>query len=360
VIVVVIAAILDVTLSRHGGTSTPAPAAAATASASASPASPAQHAAQLWQQAAERAEAPAAQAYISMVEQTGNWQLKAGSKNKISGAGLRSDLVGTDSSFLDAQQALAAQKPYPPDPRALVDFQQSVRLYATASALTSAATYLPPGALRQQALLSVTRVRHLGDSVYDDANSTLKPLLPPAPPTPGLHFDPTPAVPTWATTPASDHCITVGKCASIAAGPPLEAEVLVASAPAVLATPATESLQMWQQKVRALAIPSAAVEARAVSGSSAATARAVSAALARAQAAIAAIPDPTDPTMSATFQLDLLVDAEAVRAAQEADLATSATATSSLRAAARTLAGIGDVLWDRDFGTRVTQVVPPS
>jgi hypothetical protein len=85
-------------------------------------------------------------------------------------------------------------------------------------------------------------------------------------------------------------------------------------------------------------------------------AKQVSAALASAQSAIAALPDPTDPTVSATLQLGLLAHAEAARSAQEADLVSSRQARTELRAVARTLAGVGDALWDGDLGHRSTNL----
>jgi hypothetical protein len=353
--VAVVATILALTLPSHGGAIKPTAApVTATSTPSPPPATPAQLAAQKWQQKAERTESPAGMAYISMVELARNWQLKPGEKNKISGAVLRAQLVNAAHSYAEAQAALNRMQPYPPDPRALDLFRQSVRLYSTAAALTSAATYTPAGALRDQVLLSVTRVRQLGDKVYDDANATLKPLLPPPAPTPGLHFDPEAAVPTWATVPASDHCITVGTCPSVAAGPPLAAAVPVTPAPTASTTPATQSLQAWQAAIAAQSIPDESTQLQAVDGSSAGMADQVSAALASAQAAIAAIPYPTDATVSATLQLDLLIRAEAARTAQEADLVSTNRGKSELRAAAGVLAGVGDALGDGDVGNGKT------
>jgi hypothetical protein len=76
--------------------------------------------------------------------------------------------------------------------------------------------------------------------------------------------------------------------------------------------------------------------------------------LATAQRDIAKLRPPSDATRSQTLQLDLLIHAEAARAAQEADLAPGRQASVLLRRSASTLAGTGDVLWDRAVSARTT------
>jgi hypothetical protein len=357
VTVAVIAAVLDVTLSTGGGSTTTVSATSPSPAATVSP-TPQQVAAQSWQRTAQADEEPAVQAYIGMVEDAENWQKGLHQNGKVSAAGLRADLVGVLHSYRDARASLAKQASYGPAPQALTDFRQSVALYSESAQLTRAATFVAPGPLRAQALLGVSRLRHLGDDVYDQANDSLKPFLPPPARTPNLHFDPTPQVPDWAAIAASSSCVLKAGCPSLAAGPPLEPSApALATSPSPATTAQPQSLAGWQSGVRSAGIPSAGAEVNAIIGHSAATARAITDQFAAAQLAIARLAAPAArPTLSPTLQLDLLIHAEAVRSAEQADLVKAGGARAALLRVAKSVASTGDALWDSSLGGRSTKL----
>jgi len=114
--------------------------------------------------------------------------------------------------------------------------------------------------------------------------------------------------------------------------------------------------------VAAAGIPTAGAEVAAIEGTSLSAARAVADSLNAASKTLTADPDPTNGrSVSARVRLALLVDAEAARAAEGADLAPAQA--SALRGVAHDLAAIGDGLWDPALGARTTHFAtagPPA
>jgi hypothetical protein len=110
--------------------------------------------------------------------------------------------------------------------------------------------------------------------------------------------------------------------------------------------------------VFASGIPPGEAEARAVTNGTAIEDRAIADHLQNAVQVLDDAPDPAHrAAVSVEVRLGLLVDAEAARAAEAARLAVSKPAADELLDAAKTLALIGEQLWDPQLlGERDTPI----
>ncbi len=139
------------------------------------------------------------------MQDTGSWQ-----SGKLAAASLISD-INKDWPDIDSTRAdLAKEAPFALAPTALNDYQMSVDLYVESFRMAIVAARLPPGAMQSQLQLSTSRIRELGDRIYDQATAVLSPYAPPLPNTNGNELIKPADVPVWASV-------------RLAAGPPLDA-----------------------------------------------------------------------------------------------------------------------------------------
>jgi hypothetical protein len=103
------------------------------------------------------------------------------------GSAVAAEIAGYWPDFSDTRGALAKQAPLALARQALNDYQMSVDLYVESVRLVLLTTHLPAGPLQHQLQLSSTRIRELGDRVYDQATAVLAPFTAPTAPTPRRH-----------------------------------------------------------------------------------------------------------------------------------------------------------------------------
>jgi hypothetical protein len=301
-------------------------------SASTTPTTERPNATQAWSTAITGDVSPMASEVVGLLQTSDEWQTGGGSVAAVS-----ADLENGFPSAQTALRSLERQAPLRAVPDALTRYEQAVELYIEAFQVEHAATLVPAGPLQQQLKKSFARVRELGDRVYDQASSLLSPHEPTPAADPDVKIIPAPTVPDWDTI-------------GLAAGPPLDSASADASDPAAgNGSPRPqEAVSKWVKTVRAAGIPSASAEAQAVTSGNVADGRTIADQLQSAVIRLDAAPDPSRlPAISVEVRLGLLVDAEAARAAEAASLAAATPAAAGeLRAVARSLALIGQQLWD--------------
>jgi hypothetical protein len=140
-------------------------------------------------------------------------------------------------------------------------------------------------------------------------------------------------VPDWATI-------------GLGAGPPLAIGAAdVGRQRAATAATAPADSDVWAEAVRAADIPATNVEARAIDQGSVALLEGLAKRFAAAANGLTAPRAPiADHLAAVRSQLGLLVRAEAMRAAQVSELAGAGGA--GLKTIARSLAALGDAMWD--------------
>jgi hypothetical protein len=285
---------------------------------------------------------PLTQILVAYLQTIQSWS--AGTVSDSSLEGYLSDEVPTFQQVLDR---LDRQPPLAEAPRAIDDYRQAAELYILSTDVLSSATYLPAGPLRQQVALSATRIRDLGDRIFDQGTAALAPFTPVAATPDVTEIEPA-DVPVWASM-------------DLAPGPPLTSASPPVPPVHYQSNRPQVSFPIWSHLVTSAGIPPVAAEAAAIRGGSLATDSAQSQQLAAAVTKLNADPDPKgDRADSTRLRLGLLVDEEATLAAGESDLAGAGSkAAAGLRQAAMALALVGDDLWDPALGPRSTGF-PPS
>ena len=251
-------------------------------------------------------------------------------------------IAGYWPDFSDTRGALAKQAPLALARQALNDYQMSVDLYVESVRLVLLTTHLPAGPLQHQLQLSSTRIRELGDRVYDQATAVLAPFTAPTAPTPDVTIVAPPDVPLWASI-------------GLAAGPPLDSTSPTLKPISYQVTRPQESFAKWKEATEQVGIPSVTAEVNAIEDGSLPVLRNESDKFSNAVSGLTAQPDPADGRIAGTrLRLGLLVDAEATRAAEAGALLAAAQQRAQITDIAETLALIGDELWDPKLGHRVT------
>jgi hypothetical protein len=274
----------------------------------------------------------------ALVQDTGSWQ-----SGKLAAASLISDINKDWPDIYSTRADLAKEAPFALAPTALNDYQMSVDLYIESFRMAIVAARLPPGAMQSQLQLSTSRIRELGDRIYDQATVVLSPYAPPLPNSSSGNEVIKPAdVPVWASV-------------GLAAGPPLDAPRATLKPVAFEPTRPQQSFPAWQRDVQDAGIPPIGAEVAAIESGTTATLRVESDAFDTAAEKLTAEPDPkSGRPASSRLRLGLLADAEATRAAEAATLITDPALQSNLRQIAETLAVVGDSLWDPELGPRAT------
>jgi hypothetical protein len=244
-------------------------------------------------------------------------------------------------AFLETRALLAKRAPFAKAPRALADYRQTVTLYVQAARVALAATKVPAGPLHDQLELGYARLQLLADRVFDQANVELAPYLPPVADVDGVVISKPAEVPEWTSI-------------GLAPGPPLSSTQKPTAKRDYVKDRPSQPFTGWSAAVTAAGIPSASALGGAISSGTADTLGALSMAYQNAADALFAEPDPKgERVVSTRVQLSLLADAEAARAAEAAFFAP-AGAKPILMSVARTLALVGDDLWDSRLGARST------
>jgi hypothetical protein len=260
---------------------------------------------------------------------------------KVEDAAMGAQATNMIANIADAQKALEAHLPFDQAPRAVLDYRLAADGYAQSAVLTKVATTMPKGPLRTQVTLAVMRVQTLSDRIFDQGKAELQRYLTPDQNIPGVEVHKAPEVPNWAA-------------GNYAPGPPLAAVGGDKTQRDYQDTRPTQSFAAWKKLVTGAGLPSAQDEATAISNGNKAALRSQAVTFTKAADLLYGKPDPIgERVVSTRLQLGLLFDAEAVQVAQAAALAPAAH-HDALLTAAKSLAVIGDKLWDARLGERST------
>lgn len=244
--------------------------------------------------------------------------------------------------YTEAREFLAKRTAFEPAPRALANFRDTFELYTDTARLAKLGSGVESAELRTQIQRQIFRLRQLADRLYDLAKSELDPFRGRDTTLSSLEYIRPAQVPAFEGSTAE-------------AGPPL-----VGAAP----TPAAEreyqetrpeqEFDAWVGAVKALNLPSAQSIVDAISKGDGAELGRLAVALTKASDTLYDAPDPKgNRTLSTRIQLGLLVQAEAMRTAQIAALATKAERPVAVQIA-ETLAFVGTRIWDPRLGDRST------
>lgn len=246
--------------------------------------------------------------------------------------------------YMEAREFLAKRTAFEPAPRALANFRDTFELYTETARLAKLGSGISSAELRTQLQRQILRLRQLADRLYDLAKSELDPFRGRDTSFSSLDYIRPAEVPAFAGS-------------TTAAGPPL-----VGAAP----TPAAErefqetrpeqEFEAWVATVKALDIPSAQTMVDAIPKGDGAELGRLAVALTKASDALHDAPDPKgNRALSTRIQLGLLVQAEAMRTAQIAALATKAERPVAIQIA-ETIGFVGTRIWDPRLGDRTTDL----
>jgi len=260
---------------------------------------------------------------------------------KIADAEMSAQATNMIANIADAQKTLAAHLPFDQAPRAVLDYRLAADGYAQSAVLTKVATAMPKGPLRTQVTLAVMRVQTLADRIFDQGRAELQPYLTPDKQIPGVEIHKAPEVPNWAA-------------GNYAPGAPLTDVGGDKGQREYQDTRPTQSFTAWKKLVTGADLPSATEEATAISEGQKAALRTEAVTFTKTADLLYGKPDPEgERVVSTRLQLGLLFDAEAAQVAQAAALSPTAH-HDALLTAAKSLAVIGDKLWDARLGERST------
>lgn len=307
-------------------TSVSTPASTSVSPSSPAPASPTPvSGAQAWTAQVAKDLGPLVTDVVPLFRDAESWS----SGSTVTAAQLRAKIADAMPDLRTSLTAIRKRAALPGSPEAVDDYRIAILLYLAAFRAEYTATGLPDGALRTQLQNSFTRLRLLGDRIYDQGTARLglpgsggDPSLKPAP------------VPDWKTQ-------------KLEPGPPL-LDAAVPAAPAAAPDGSTQAVPAWVAAVQAAKVPGADVLKAAFADHSGAKARGAAADLLRAAGELAAAPAPAgEPVAGPLTRLSLLTDAEAglaLAAAGQPGLPGNAAA--ALRTVATIAALAGNRLWD--------------
>jgi hypothetical protein len=258
-----------------------------------------------------------------LLEVFGKW-----SATNTSSSNVNSAINEAFPQFVQTLHALAVQAPLRWSRTALMDYRAAAELYLEAARVEASATQLSTSPLQKQLQNSESRIRQLGDRIYDQAGAALAPYLPAPPKVPGVTVVTLPPVPNWIQ-------------ANLLPGPPLDRR----GGPTFARSIAASS---WRDAVKNASIPSAFTETAAIRLGDERELRTVSDEFLFAASYMSKAPNPPGGVVVlVNVRLALLVDSEAARAAESAQLTSAPVARSDLKSVAEALAVIGNDLWDQ-------------
>ncbi|MGQ0623820.1 MAG: hypothetical protein ACT4PP_04080, partial [Sporichthyaceae bacterium] len=228
--------------------------------------------------------------------------------------------------FLEARTMLSARVPFAQAPRALLNFRDSAELYIEVARLSKLGSSVTDKTLREQYQRAAGRLRVLGDRTYDLANADLAPFVFQSPEIDGVEFTRNAEVPSFAG-------------GTFAPGPPLTPLRPTTGVDRLYQqTRPQVTFPEWAALVAAADIPNAHEQAAAIAGGDVKELGALSDRLTAASDQLYGSADPQgERNLSTRIQLGLLVQAEALRAAQLAALGPEQVRNRAL-VVARTLA----------------------
>jgi hypothetical protein len=272
-------------------------------------------------------------AYLQAVQ---NWR-----KGTVPDAQMSAQAQSMLLNIADAQHALAAHAPFDQAPRSVLDYRLAADAYGQAAALTKVTTTVPKGGLRTQLELAVMRVQTLGDRIFDQGKAELHPYLTVDKDIPGVEVRKAPEVPNWGAS-------------SYKPGAPLTDVGGDTSVRQYQDTRPEQSFSAWSKLVKNANLPTAPEEAKAITGGVKNALRAQAITFTKTTDLLYSKADPKgDRLINTRLQLGLLLDAEATQLGQAAALAPAAS-KDALLAVAKSLAVMGDKLWDPRLGERTT------
>jgi hypothetical protein len=259
-------------------------------------------AAMAWSDRAQVAYKPLQLTGLQLPERVRAWQAAERSDDE-----LRADLATATSEVLAVREAVADLPAFELDDRVAPLYEWSSRLYVEYVRVLQGASAQPPGALRDQLVLSARRLRVLGDRVFDRGQARLTPFLHEAP-NPDVVIQLPPEVPDWTAD-------------AMAAGPPLDDPP-----PPPASTPAlreesrpTQPRAGWAAAVQATGVPTEAEVGALIATGDVAGLRTAANRCAGIARDLAAVADPVGRhgrEDGAQVRLAVLVTGEAARAAQ--------------------------------------------
>lgn len=243
--------------------------------------------------------------------------------------------------FLDARELLAGRVAFPQAPRALADYRDAVELYVAHARLAKLGVAVKDDAdLNGQIQLMMGRIRYLADRLYDLGGDEMKPYTIQDTDVPGFEYARTVDVPSFGGT-------------DLAPGPPLsQLKPGVAAKREYQNNRPDRPFDEWKAIVEGTKIPSAQAEAKAIKDADVDELDQLSQQLTKASDDLYAAPDPTgERVLNTRVQLGLLVQAEAMRAAQISRLGPEKNRGEALEIA-QVLALLGNRMWDDRLGAR--------
>ncbi|MGQ0631376.1 MAG: hypothetical protein ACT4P1_10055 [Sporichthyaceae bacterium] len=242
--------------------------------------------------------------------------------------------------FLEARNLLSAREPFEPAPRALLNFRDSAELYIEVARISKLSSSVTDQTLRGQYQRAAARLRIIGDRTYDLANADLGPFVFQSPEIEGVEFTRNAEVPTFAG-------------GTNAPGPPLTEPRPTTGVDRIYQKDRPQvSFDMWVAAIEAADIPTPAEQAKAITDGDAKALGELSDRLTAASDKLYGGADAQgERTLGTRIQLGLLVQAEAMRAAQLAVLGPDQVRGRALDVA-RTLALVGNRMWDDRLGVR--------
>jgi hypothetical protein len=273
---------------------------------------------------------------VSYLQTVQNWR-----QGKVDDTAMAFQATSMLTNIADSQQALAARSPFDQAPRAVLDYRLAADGYAQAAALAKATTAMPKGALRTQLQLAVMRVQTLADRVFDQGKAELKPYATQEQDIPGVTIRKAPEVPNWGAS-------------TYKPGAPLTDVGGDKSVREYQDTRPEQSFAAWKKLVKGADLSTGTQEANAISNGALPALRSQAVDYTKTSDLLYSKPDPKgDRLVNTRLQLALLIDAEATQLGQAAALAPAAE-KAALLTVAKSLAVMGDKLWDPRLGERTS------
>ena len=269
---------------------------------------------------------------------------------KVSAAEFAGRLTTVASAFVTARDKVGALPAFPLSPLVKDMYVRAAQLYVEAVRLLEQEVTVAPGPLADQTALSATRVRELGDRVFDRGRAVVDGFLR-EPSSPDVEVRLPEEVPDWGPE-------------GLAAGPPLEVTAPPPPAsvpPTRQATRPTEARSRWLHAVQTVETPSSPAMATAIAAADASGLRNLADRLQAAVERLGAEPDPRGQggrEEAARYRLALLLREESARVAQLMALATNQPVVTPLGLTARRLLLISDGVVPSELRTPASGLDP--
>jgi hypothetical protein len=267
-----------------------------------------------------------------------DWKLKKAKNSEVDAS---ADLAL--QQFLETRDLLVDRTAFDQAPRALADYRDSVELYIAHARLAKLGVKAADNEdLNRQIQLIMGRIRYIADRLYDLGSDEMAPFTFQNNDIEGFEYARTVDVPSFAGT-------------DLAPGPPLsQARPAGGATREYQDVRPEEPFDTWKAAVDGAKIPTTAEETKAIKSGSLDELDKLSGQLTAASDSLHNAPDPMDArVLSTRVQLGLLVQAEAMRAAQVSKL-VDAKARPEATEITQVLMLLGNGMWDPRLGARDT------